>query len=120
MRSIHISVGLLMATYAGLALADPGSLTLASVLPSILGGVASTVVGSLLKGDSGGQQQQQATPAATAAAPPPEVAPPTVMPTPTDTNVKAAQQRSIVAQIQRQGRANSILTQSNNDAMGSA
>lgn len=57
-----------------------------------------------------------------AAAPPPmapTVEPPSVMPTPDDKAVQAAKKKSIAAQLQRQGRASTILSQTGNaDALG--
>ena len=61
------------------------------------------------------------TPAAAAAATPvaPTVEPPPVMPTPDDQTVQAAKKKSIAAQLQRQGRASTILSQTGNaDALG--
>lgn len=91
----------------------PSGISLASVLTPVLSGAASTIVGSLFgKGQS--QPQGQA-PAA------PVVEPVTPMPTATGADATAAKQKSIVAQMQRQGRASTILTAGNastSDAMG--
>lgn len=49
----------------------------------------------------------------------PKVEAPTVMPTPDDQAVTAAKKKSIAAQLQRQGRASTILSQTGNaDALG--
>jgi leucyl aminopeptidase len=109
MRSIHIAVGFFLATFAGFAFADPSTITLASLTNAAMGSAAGALVSGLFGSDKKSQQQ--------AAAPPP-VEPVTPMPTADSTN--AAKQKSIVAQIQRQGRASSILTAGNagSDAMG--
>lgn len=89
----------------------PSGLSFASILAPALTGLASGVVGQLF-GKSESQPQAQA-PAA------PVVEPVTPMPTAND--AAAAKQKSIVAQMQRQGRASTILTAGNasaSDAMG--
>lgn len=89
----------------------PSGISLASVLTPLLSGAASSIVGGLFGKD-------QAQPQAQAPAPP-TVEPVTAMPTAND--AAAAKQKSIVAQMQRQGRASTILTAGNastSDAMG--
>lgn len=49
---------------------------------------------------------------------PPPVAPPTPMPTPDDSKVKAARSRSIAEQMVRQGRESTILTQGTEEKLG--
>jgi len=81
-----------------------------SMLPALLSAVAGQVVGGLFGGSKGGQQQ--------AAAPPPVEAP-VAMPSQSDAATAQAKRNSIVAQIQRQGRASTILTDSTaNEKMG--
>ena len=110
MRSMHIAVGVFLATFAGFAFADPGTISLGSILT----GAVSSGVGALVSGlFSGGAKPSQSQ------APAPAVAPVTAMPTVDD--AAAAKQKSIVAQMQRQGRASTILTAGNastSDAMG--
>lgn len=104
MRRLHIGTGLFLLTYAGLALADPGTITLSSILTAAAGSAAGAVVSGLFAKDKPAQQQ---------AAPAPTPEPVTAMPGPTDASVQDAKRKSIVAQIQRQGRASTILTQGN-------
>lgn len=89
----------------------PSGLSLASFVTPLLGAVATNVVGSIFGSDKQAAPQQAA-PAA------PVIEP--VTPMPTVANTDAAKKKSIVAQIQRQGRASSILTAGNqsSDAMG--
>lgn len=64
-----------------------------------------------------GSEKPTPTPAPTPVAP--TVEPPTPMPTPDDKTVAAAKKKSIAAQLQRQGRASTILSQTGNaDALG--
>ena len=110
MRSMQIAVGVFLATFAGLALADPGTITLSSILTSAAGSAAGALVSGLF---SGGSKPTQT------AAPAPVAEP--VTPMPTADSAAAAKQKSIVAQMQRQGRASTILTAGNastSDAMG--
>ena len=98
---------------------------LSAALPSLLGGLAATVIANtLLKKEAPSQPVQQAqtpvTPVAVAApvaaaaeAPPPTVEEPTKMPTINDAERRAATRRSIALQMARRGRASTILT---NDA----
>jgi hypothetical protein len=109
MRRLHIGTGLFLLTYAGFALADPGTLSLSSILTAAAGSAAGAVVSGLFKGDKPAQQQAA-----------PAVEPVTPMPGPNDAAIQDAKRKSIVAQIQRQGRASTILTQGNtaSDTMG--
>ena len=70
----------------------------AAVIPALLSGAASAVLGSVLSKDD--------SPAPVAPTP----APPTVMPTADDASGQAARKKSIMDQAQRQGRASTILT----------
>lgn len=96
-----------LAAFAPAAFADVASVGTV-LLKSAAGALASGVVGSLFGGGKG---------SAPAPAPAPVVAKPTAMPTPDDAAVAAAKKRSIAAQIQRQGRASTILT-GDNEALG--
>lgn len=110
MRRLHIGVGVFLATFAGFAVADPGTISLGSILTGALSSAAGGIVSGLFGGSKGGSQQ---TPAA------PVVEKPTAMPTPDDAAMEAAKKRSLVAQIQRRGRASTILTgDTTSDAMG--
>ena len=83
----------------------PSGISLASILTAAAGSAAASVVSGLFKRDAPQQQQQQAAA--------PQVEPVTAMPGPNDQAVQDAKRKSIVAQIQRQGRASTILTQGN-------
>jgi len=106
MRRCHWFALFFLATFAPFAMADMGTVGM-TLLKSAAGALASGVVGSIF---GGGKQ-------AAPAAPAPAVEKPTVMPTPDDEAAQKAKKRSIVAQIQRQGRASTILT-GDNEAMG--
>lgn len=111
MKRIHLFVLFALAGFAGPAFADIGSLFMA-FLPSLFGGAASGLLGALFGG--GGDKQQEQAP------PPPQVEAPTPMPTPDDAAVQEAKRRSVLAQVQRQGRASTILTadSGSSDRMG--
>lgn len=79
---------------------------LAFLLPYIVGGAASAVVGSLLKEDAPSQQVQQTAPPLAA----PAVEPVPKMPTINDASRRAATRRSIAEQRARMGRASTVLT----------
>lgn len=110
MRRLHLFLITFLALYTDWAMAEPVTAFAATTFgKTLLSGVASGLVGSLFGGDKKPQQQ---------AAPPPVEAP-TVMPTPDGQAAKDAQKRSLVAQIQRRGRASTILTgDDTNEAMG--
>lgn len=98
MRIDPLAVGLFLLTFAGLAHADPGTISLGSLLTSAVGAVASGVVGNMFS-----KKDQPA-----AAAPPPVTAP-TAMPA-KDEAAAEAKRRSIAAQLATRGRASTILT----------
>lgn len=112
MRRLHLFLITFLALYTDWAIAEPVTAFAATTFgKSLLSGVASGLVGSLFGGGNKGQQQQQAAP--------PPVEAPTVMPTADGQATKDAQKRSLVAQIQRRGRASTILTgDDTNEAMG--
>lgn len=78
-----------------------------SIVPSIVGSLASTVLGNMFGGD-----EKPSTPA------PPAPSEPTVMPTADDESVKQAKRRSIAAQVARRGRASTILTDTESEKLG--
>ena len=84
----------------------PSGLSLSTVLTPLISGVGSAVVGSLFGGSKQG-----------AAPSPPPVEAPTVMPVTDDKAAPDAKRRSITAQIQRRGRASTILTGLESDSM---
>lgn len=75
-------------------------ITMSAIMPSLIGGLASTVIGGMLTDN---EPAQQVTPA-------PTVEAPTPMPTPNDQERRAAARRSLAEQKRRQGRASTILT----------
>lgn len=75
-------------------------LTLASVMPSLIGGLGAAMISSMMTDDT-------PTPQVTSA---PAVEKPTTMPTPNDQERRAAARRSLAEQKRRQGRASTILT----------
>lgn len=87
---------------------------MAGMLPSLLGGLASTLIGSMLKDDAPAPQ------AAAPAAPivPPTVEEPTPMPTANSQETRAAQRRSVATQLSRRGRASTILTDNADAKLG--
>lgn len=86
----------------------PSGLSLSTFLTPLISGVGSAVVGSLFGGSKQG---------AAPAPPPPPVEAPTVMPVTDDKAAQDAKRRSITAQIQRRGRASTILTGLESDSM---
>lgn len=81
---------------------------------AIFSAMAGSLFSSML---SGGKES----PPAAASAPAPAIPPPTPMPVPDDAAVAAAKKRSIAAQLQRRGRASTILTDpvtGGSDALG--
>lgn len=80
---------------------DPATFTFATIAPALFGSVAGAVVSSALS-DSGGS--------AAVSAPAPVAAAPTVMPTPDDTAMKAAQRKLLAATQARRGRDSTILS----------
>ena len=85
--------------------------TMSALLPSILGSVASTMIGSMM-------QDEAPAPAPTPEAVIPTVEAPTPMPGTNDSERKAAQRRSIAQQRARQGRASTILTDDSDAKLG--
>lgn len=112
MKRTHLFVLFALAGFAGPAFADFGSLFMA-ILPSLFAGAASGLIGSLFGGGNKPSDQQ-------AAPTPPPVEAPTPMPAPDDAAVQEAKRRSVFAQMQRSGRASTILTGDNGtgDRMG--
>lgn len=108
MRRSPLALLLFLLTWSGLAVADPGTISLGAILSSAAGAAASAIVGNVF-----GKK-----PSAPQAAAAPAVEKPTVMPTPDDEAVRKAKARSLVAMTQRQGRASTILTGDNAEAMG--
>lgn len=109
MRRLQIFVGVFLATFAGLAMADPASISLTSILTSAAGAAAGGIVSSLFGGSKGAGQAPAA----------PAIEKPTAMPSPDDAAAQEAKKKSLVAQIQRRGRASTILTgDTTSDAMG--
>lgn len=107
MRRLHIGVGVFLATFAGLALADPGTAGY-GVLSAMAASAASAVISSAMAKKP--SQPQVAAPV---------VEKPTTMPTPDGADAEAAKKKSLMAQIQRQGRASTILTgDTSSDKMG--
>jgi hypothetical protein len=107
---LHIAVGVFLSTFAGLAFADPATISLTAMANAAAGSAAGALISGLF---SGGSKPQQSS------APAPVVAP--VTPMPTQDTADAAKRKSIMAQMQRQGRASTILTAGNastSDAMG--
>ena len=82
----------------------------AALLPTLIGGVATMAVSSLLKDDE--------PPAPAPAAVIPEVEPPTPMPTPNSRESRAAARRSMAQQMARRGRASTILTDDSDSKLG--
>ena len=78
-------------------------ITFASVLPSLIGGIGASMLSTMMQDDE--PAPQTVTPA-----PAPEVEKPTAMPTPNDQERRTAARRSIAEQKKRQGRASTILT----------
>jgi hypothetical protein len=111
MRRLHLFLLTFLALYTDWAMAEPVTAFAATTFgKTLLSGVASGLVGSIFGGGNKGQQQQQAAP--------PPVEAPTVMPVADDAAAQAAKKKSIAAQIQRRGRASTILTGGETETMG--
>ena len=82
-----------------------------AILPSLLGGLGASMIGSMLKDDA-------PAPAPAPAAVIPEVEPPTTMPSPNGRESKAAARRSMAQQMSRRGRASTILTDNADAKLG--
>ena len=107
MRRSNWFVLFFLATFAPFALADMGTVGM-TLLKSAAGAFASGVVGSIFGSN------KSAAPAAPAA---PAIEKPTPMPTVDDEANSKAKKKSIVAMMQRQGRASTIMT-GDTEAMG--
>lgn len=109
MRRLHLFLLTFLALYTDWAMAEPVTAFAATTFgKTLLSGVASGLVGSMFGGSKDKPQQ---------AAPPPVEAP-TVMPVADGDAAAAAKKKSLVAQIQRRGRASTILTGGETETMG--
>ena len=84
---------------------------MAGILPSLIGGLASTMIGSMLKDDA-------PAPAAATPIPEPKVEAATAMPSVNDQERRAAARRSVAEQAARRGRASTILTDNADAKLG--
>jgi len=109
MRRLHLFLLTFLALYTDWAMAEPVTAFAATTFgKTLLSGVASGLVGSMF----GGSKDSQQAPAA------PKIEAPTVMPVADDAAAAAAKKKSLVAQIQRRGRASTILTGGETETMG--
>lgn len=110
---LRLTILIFLALFADAALAEPVTAFMATAAaPGTFGAALASGAASALVGGLFGSQKkgQAADPAA------PKIESPTAMPSPDDQSVQDAKRRSVIAQIQRQGRASTILTDS--DKMG--